>query len=331
VSVTLSLYQAYDLALRALMGSNTSETNAHPVADSVRVAQAEGGGGLRNLPQYCEDARSGRVDGYASPTWEQTASAAILADALHGFAHAAFAMAHQPLVELTQHTGIATMGIRHSYDAAMLGYFVDQLARDGLIALAFANSPSRSIAPWGGKAALFGTSPIAFAVPRLHGNPMVIDQSSSVVTRMAVRQHAEANTPIPEGWAFDPDGHPTTDARAGLAGSLVPSGNHKGAALALMVDILSAGLTGSSFTFEAADTANAHGEPPNLGQCFLAINPCVFGDANFVTRLETLFGAMLAQEGVRLPGDRRIARREQAHKEGVSISNELYQRLLKYC
>jgi (2R)-3-sulfolactate dehydrogenase (NADP+) len=175
MSVTLSLDDVYDLAFRALTGSNTSRTNAHPVADSIRAAQADGFGGLSHLPQYCEDARSGRVDGHVSPTWEKTADAAILVDAHHGFSHAAFAVAHQPLVELTRHTGIAAMGICHSYDAAVLGYFVDTLARDGLIALAFANSLSRSIAPWGGTAPLFGTNPMAFAVPRRNGDPMVID------------------------------------------------------------------------------------------------------------------------------------------------------------
>ncbi len=330
--ITLSLDEVYELAFRALIGSNTSRTNAHPVADSVRAAQADGGaGGLSHLPQYCEDARSGRVDGHASPTWDKTAAAVILVNAHHGFAHAAFAVAHQPLLELTRHTGIAAMGICHSYDAAILGYFVDKLARDGLVALAFTNSLSRSIAPWGGKEPFFGTSPMAFAVPRQNDDPMVIDQASSVVSRMAIRQHAEANKPIPEGWAFDKDGQPTTDARSGLAGSMAPFGGHKGAALALMVDILSAGLTGSSFTFEAASSANHRGEPPDLGQLLMAIDPSTFGGVDFATRLETLFSAMLHQEGVRLPGDRRVARRVQARNEGVSISEELHKRLLDYC
>ena len=223
------------------------------------------------------------------------------------------------------------MSICQSYDAAILGYFVEPLARDGLVSLAFANSVSRSIAPWGGKAPLFGTNPMAFAVPRHNSDPMVIDQSSSVVARMAVRQHAEENKPIPEGWAFDKDGQPTTDARAGLAGSMAPFGGHKGAALALMVDILSAGLTGSSFTFEAASSANQSGEPPDLGQFLIAIDPSKFGGVDFATRLETLFSEMLHQEGVRLPGDRRVARRLQARDEGISISDGLHRRLLGYC
>ncbi len=333
MSVTLSLDAVYDLAVRALIGSNTSRTNAYPVANSIRDAEADGfhGGGLGHLPQYCEDARSGRVDGHASPTWDKTADAAIRIDAHHGFSHAAFAVAHQPLVELTRQTGIAALSICHSYDAAILGYFVETLARDGLVSLAFTNSLSRSIAPWGGKEPLFGTNPMAFAVPRHNGDPMVVDQSSSVVARMVVRRHAEQDKPIPEGWAFDKDGQPTTDARAGLAGSMAPFGDYKGAALALMVDILSAGVTGSSFTFEASRTANHRGDPPNLGQFLMTIDPSAFGGADFAARLETLFSAMLSQEGVRLPGDRRIANRVQAQNEGVSISEDLHRRLLDYC
>ena len=331
--ITLSLDEVYELAFRALIGSNTSRTNAHPVADSIRAAEADGfhGGGLGHLPQYCEDARSGRVDGHASPTWEKTADSAILVDAHHGFSHAAFAVAHQPLVELTRHTGIAGMGICHSYDAAILGYFAETLARDGLVALGFSNSLSPSIAPWGGKAPLFGTNPMAFAVARDHGDPMVMDQSSSVVARMTVRQHAETNTPIPAGWAFDKDGQPTTDARAGLAGSMAPFGDYKGAALALMVDILSAGVTGSSFTFEASNSANKFGDPPNVGQFLMTIEPSAFGGTDFPARLETLFSAMLSQEGVRLPGDRRIANRVQTQHAGVSISDDLHKRLLDHC
>ncbi len=123
MSVTLSLDDVYELALRALTGSQVSDTNAHPVAYSIRVTESDGfnQAGLWHLPQYCDDARSGRVDGHASPTWDQTAEASILVNAQHGFSHAAFAVAHQPLVELTRRTGMAAMGIQHSYDAAMLG------------------------------------------------------------------------------------------------------------------------------------------------------------------------------------------------------------------
>jgi len=332
MGVTLSLDDVHDLAYRALTGSKTSHSNALPVADSICAAEADGfrNAGLAHLPHYCDDARRGRVDGQAVPTWEQTAAAAILVDAKHGFSHAAFEIARQPLVELARQTGIAAMGIYHSYDAAMLSYFVEALAREGLVVLAFANSLARSIAPWGGKEPLFGTNPMAFAFPRLDNDPLVIDQSSSVVAKMTVRQYAAEHKPIPADWAYDKDGQPTTDPEAGLAGSMAPFGNYKGASLALIVDILAASMTGSNFTFEASTTAD-RGDPPNVGQFLIAMYPAKVNGPDFGSRLETLLAAMLAQEGVRLPGDRRLANRLQARETGVSIDEDLHKRLLNYC
>ena len=332
MGVTLSLNDVHDLAFRALTGSQTSETNARPVAESIRVAEADGfrNAGLAHLPHYCDDARSGRVDGHAVPTLEQTTTAAILVNAQHGFSHAAFEVARQPLVELTRQSGIAAMGICHSYDAAMLSYFAEALAREGMIVLAFANSLARSIAPWGGKEPLFGTNPMAFAVPRLGDDPLVIDQSSSMVAKMTVRQFAAEGKPIPTGWAFDKEGQPTTDPEAGLAGSMAPFGDYKGASLALIVEILAAIMTGSSFTFGAATTADRD-EPPNLGQLLIAMYPEKLNGPDFGSRLETLLAAMLAQEGVRLPGDRRLANRRHAQENGVSVDEDLHRRLLNYC
>ena len=111
---------------------------------------------------------------------------------------------------------------------------------------------------------------------------------------------------------------------------MAPFGNYKGAALALMVEILAAGATGSSFTFHASSSANNFGDPPNLGQLLITIDPLAFGVTDFEARLETLFSAMLTQEGVRLPGDRRLAKRFEARNAGVSISDNLHQGLLDY-
>ena len=111
---------------------------------------------------------------------------------------------------------------------------------------------------------------------------------------------------------------------------MAPFGDYKGASIALIVDILAVGMTGSSFTFQASTTTDL-GDPPNLGQFFMTMNPSAFGGADFGARLETLFTAMLSQEGVRLPGDRRLANRLQTREAGVAISDDLHQRLLAYC
>src|SRR5690606_19350669 len=116
-------------------------------------------------------------------------------------------------------------------------YHVERLAERGLAGFAFGNSPA-AIAPWGGKTGVFGTNPIAFAAPRKDGPPLVVDLSLSRVARGKIMVASQTGEPIPEGWALDADGRPTTDPKAALAGTMVPIGEAKGAALALVVEIL---------------------------------------------------------------------------------------------
>src|SRR5262249_9118776 len=155
-----------------------------------------------------------------------------------------------------------------------------------LIGLLFANTPG-GIAAWGGKRAVFGTNPIAFACPSASGPPLVIDLSMSLVARGKVMVAAAKDEPIPEGWALDWEGNPTTDARPALGGTMLPIGGAKGAALALMVEILAAALTCSQFGFEASSFFEAEGAPPHVGQLFLVIDPSVFAP-NFASRVAAL-------------------------------------------
>jgi (2R)-3-sulfolactate dehydrogenase (NADP+) len=143
------------------------------------------------------------------------------------------------------------------------------------------------------------------------------------VTKGALMVKIRKGEPLPEGWALDAQGQPTTDPQAALAGSMVPFGGAKGAALALMIDILSAGLTGANFSKDASPYAKADGPPPGVGQFFTVWDPSAF-DTAFPERIEELFAAMLAQEGVRLPGDRRLAARERSVREGVEVDETLF-------
>lgn len=170
---------------------------------------------------------------------------------------------------------------------------------------------------------LFSTNPIAFAVPRADDRPIVIDLSLSTVARGKVMVAKQRGEPIPEGWAFDAQGQPTTDADAALAGTMVPMGDAKGAALALMVEIMAAALTGSSYAFEASSFFNADGPPPDIGQSFLLIDPGPLAGPGFGARLETLLTAISDQPGTRLPGIRRRAEREQRIAAGIEVDETL--------
>ena len=155
---------------------------------------------------------------------------------------------------------------------------VERLAQAGMVALFFANAPA-AMAPWGGKRALFGTDPIAFACPLPDHAPIVVDMSLSKVARGHILAAIQKGEPIPEGWALDADGKPTTDAKAALAGTMVPLGDAKGTALALMVELLAAGLTGANFAHEASSFLDAEGPPPGTGQLIIAIDASAFGNA----------------------------------------------------
>ncbi|MDE8350320.1 MAG: Ldh family oxidoreductase, partial [Acidocella sp.] len=182
-----------------------------------------------------------------------------------------------------------------------------------------ANAPA-AMAPWGGQTPLMGTNPIASAFPRPENPPVVIDLSLSKVARGNVVAAAQRGEAIPDDWALDIDGNPTTDAKAALAGTMLPLGGAKGAALALMVEAMAAGLTGSHFAFEASSFLDAKGPPPATGQFIIAINPALFGPG--VSYIERLFAAVAAEKNTRLPGERRLANRQKAAREGLEVQDE---------
>lgn len=327
-TVTLGLAEAESLANAILIRHGTSEANAAWVARALVAAEADGqkGHGLSRLSSYAAQAASGKVDGRAVPSIEQGAGAALRVDAGNGFAFPALAMAVDRLSSLVKETGIAAAGVYRSHHFGQAGYHVEQLAARGLIGLVFGNSP-KAIAPWGGREGVFGTNPIAFAAPRRSEPPLVIDLSLSKVARGKVMVAAKQGEPIPEGWALDRFGRPTTDAEAAMQGTMLPMGDAKGAALVLMVEILAAALTGARFGFEASSFFTAQGEPPAVGQFLVAIDPGVFSGDAFADRLETLVGAILEQQGTRLPGARRLALRADSARDGVVISTALYDEL----
>lgn len=327
-TVTLGLADAASLAKRVLVRHNTGEDNAGCVARALVAAEADGqkGHGLSRLPSYAAQAAAGKVDGHAIPNVEQGAAAALRIDARNGFAFPALALAVDRLTSLAAETGIVAAAVHRSHHFGQAGYHVEQLAANGLIGLVFGNSP-KAIAPWGGSEGVFGTNPIAFAAPRRSEPPLVIDLSLSKVARGKVMVAAKQGEPIPEGWALDKHGRPTTDADAALQGTMLPMGDAKGAALVMMVEILAAALTGARFGFEASSFFTAEGEPPAVGQLLVAIDPGAFSGGAFAQRLETLIGAILAQPGTRLPGARRLALRAASARDGLEIPASLYDEL----
>lgn len=326
--ICLSRVEAAGLIAKALEDSTVSRANATSVASALVAAEADGqkGHGFSRVLAYCAQARTGKVKGEAEPVCDAVAPAFLMIDAMNGFAFPAIDLAIEKLVPLTRETGIAGAAITRSHHCGQLGAHVERLAERGIMAIMVANTP-KSMAPWGGNQALFGTNPIAFSVPR-HGNPpMVMDLSLSKVARGKIMAASQTDEPIPPGWALDADGNETTDAKAALEGTMLPAGDAKGAALALMVEVLAASLTGANYSYEASTFFNDQGPPPGTGQFFITIDPGKVTHNRFAGRFEKLAEAIAEQEGARLPGTSRLAARQAADSDGLMISQDLHARI----
>ena len=320
----LSIDAAVDLVAKALERCRTSPANAAAVAHALVAAESDGlkGHGLVRVTSYAAQAKIGKVDGCATPTTARPSPGVLKIDAAHGFAYPALDMAVASLPEITRTQGIATAAISRSHHCGAAGHPVEKLAELGLVALHFANTPA-AIAPWGGTQGLFGTNPIAFSCPLPSGPPIVVDLSLSKVARGTILAAKKKGESIPEGWALDADGRTTTDPTEALKGTMVPVGEAKGTALALMVELLAAGLTGANFATEASSFLDEDGPPPGTGQLIIAFDPVAIGGAASLSRFAVLAGMINSEPAARLPGQRRLTSRAAAAKNGLGVDAAL--------
>ncbi|MBC8338874.1 MAG: Ldh family oxidoreductase [Alphaproteobacteria bacterium] len=325
----ISLPELRGLAVRVLTASKTSPDTAACVAAALVRADADGipSHGMARLPIYADQSKCGKVDGFVSPELSETGTAAIRVDARCGFAYPAIDLGLNRAMEMVEPAGVVALAIGNSSHAGVLGHSVERLADAGLAAMAFVNTPA-AISPWGGNRALYGTDPIAFACPRPDAPPLVIDLSISKIARGKIKLAADRDEAIPDDWATDADGNPTTDAgKAMRGGSLLPIGDAKGAALALMVELMSAAMTGSQYGYEASSFFDAEGGPPKTGQFFFIFKPECLGGKNAVARIGALMQAITDQPGARIPGQRRFENRKRAETDGVDIPDDLLENL----
>lgn len=326
----LSLEAVERLAGAVLMAAGTRAENAAPLAHAVMQAERDGipSHGLMYLPVYAEHLRCGKVDGAAIPRLTHPRPGVVRVDAATGFAHPAIAAGLPALVAAARACGIACLALQNSYNCGVLGHHAEALAEAGVLGLCFTNAPA-SIAPVGGRRPVVGTNPMALALPDAEGMvTLVIDQSASVVARSEVMRHARAGRPLPEGWALDGDGRPTTDPDAALRGTMVPAGGHKGFGLGLVTEIFAAVMTGATLGIDASPFSGPDGGPPRTGQFFIAVDPgATAGASGSGPGLARLCAAILDQPGARLPGARRRAARARAEAEGVSVDAALLARL----
>ena len=325
----LPLERLVEVTARALKRAGASKVMAQSTAQALVAAEAAGlgGHGLSRVALYCQHLQEGRANGKAKPKLIKRKGATALIDADGGLAFPACALAARQAITRAKRYGVSFVGVTNSHHMGALAFHLAPIAKAGMVGLAFTNSPS-AINAWGGKQAFYGTNPVAAIFPRKDAEPIVVDLSLTEVTRGKIMVYAKEGKPIPPGWAVDKDGNPTTDAKAALTGSLNAIGGAKGAALALMVEVLCVGLTGAAFSFEN-DSYFEPGNKPRIGHAVLALDPgALAGSDSYFSRLEVMIRAMLRDEGVRLPGARRHKLMAAAQAQGVVVADAQMAELL---
>ena len=316
----LSLDEIYKLAKKTLLFNGCDEINAEVVAKTVSNAERDGSisHGLFRIPGYVAALKSNKAKGNANPTIQTLTQNAIRVDGDYGFAPIAIQVGIPALIETTNKHGIGVLTIANTHHFAALWHETEALAENNLIGIA-CTAYMPSVAPTGATKPLFGTNPISFAWPRKNKTPVVYDMATASMAMGEVQVAARDGHKVPMGTGLNKDGEKTDDPSAIVNGGvLLPFGGHKGSAIAMMVELLAAGLVGDMFSFEAKAADNKDGGPARGGEFIMALSPQLIAGEGWNEHAEKFFEQMESLEGVRLPGQRRHNNRKNTGPRNIN-------------
>lgn len=315
---------------RVLCALGVSEDGARTTADCLIAADLRGvaSHGVGLLPIYARRLRRGTMEPRPVLSVIREGPAFVAVDGGNGLGPVAGAFAMDRAIALCRTSGIAAATVRRSNHFGAAAWYALRALEHDFVGLATSNG-TPALAPWGGRSAFFGANPLAVAVPVLGAEAIVFDMATSVVSRAHIRERAARGEAIPEGWALDPAGHPTTSAVDAIGGALLPTGGPKGYGLALVLEVLAGALAGAGLSYENADLHAAPERPQGIGHFFLVIDPHAFvPDGRFPERVGELVHALRSvapADGVtrvRVPGEAGAVRGRQNQVSGIALSSD---------
>ncbi|MHB8581172.1 MAG: Ldh family oxidoreductase [Ignavibacteriaceae bacterium] len=289
--------------------------------------------GLTRLSIYLKRIKLGLINPHPLMTFEQKFPIAAVLNADNGLGQIAGEKAINKAIEMAKTFGLGAVAVNKSQHFGALGYYCRKAAENESICLAFTNAEP-ALPAWGSYEAFFGTNPIAMGVPVKDDIPIIIDLSTSIVARGKIISAAKEKMPIPEGWALDSEGNPTTDADKALAGSVLTMAGPKGYALAMMVDILSGVLSGSGYGKNVHSMYKDLNNPAGVGHFFLCINIEAFmPKEEFYERIKAMKNEIKhspMRQGVdeiRMPGEKKAKIKIETQKAGIQLGNDVLEEL----
>lgn len=327
-NMTLTREELFSLCRRVLRRQGFSEPHVEALSDSLVAAEMDGSRshGLYRLLGFVDTLRHGGVVPDAEPVVKDTAASVVKVDARGGFSPHAFREGLPALVGKARASGIAMLAINRCVHGTALWVEIERLTREGLVAIA-CNPTQSYMAPFGGCRPLLGTNPIAFGWPRPDEDPYIFDFATSAIARGDIELYRRQGKAIPPGWGVGRDGAPSQDPGEVLDhGAMLPFGEHKGSALAIMIELIAGPLIGDMLSVESSEHDRGRGGLPYHGELIIAMDPArIAGDdaAAHMRRSERLF-ELVQQQGARLASRRRYEARRRHLEQGVTLPRGLY-------
>jgi LDH2 family malate/lactate/ureidoglycolate dehydrogenase len=335
--VTVGVEALEDFTRRVFSVAGMPPEDAAVMADKLVGAHLRGFDthGVNCIPNYVANLREGRVAAWPDIRLERRALWAWAVDGGNGMGHVVADRAMTAVIGSVREIGIGIASVRQSTHFGAACLYPLMAAEQGFIGMTLANMAPH-VAPWGSREQLFGTNPLAIAVPAGKRPPFVLDMATSAAARRKFRMALELGEPIPEGWALDADGNPTTDPAAAMEGVALPMGGAKGSGLGMMVEILAGVLSGAHFAGEVLDMYTNYGRPADSGNFLLALDPSVFLPVDdFARRMDDLIDRLKALEAapgfdeVRFPGERGARLAEERRRDGIPLTTATAEELRK--
>lgn len=307
-----------------------SPTSAREVAECLVAANLRGidSHGVTRVPIYLRRLREGVVSRQPRIRVEHRSPSVSLVHGDNGVGPSIANIAVDEAIRLAEGGGVGATAVRNSNHYGMAAHYLFKMVHRGLIGLTVTNAPA-TMAPHGGRSPFFGTNPWAIAAPAGKFPPVLLDMATSVAARGKALLAEQRGQLIPEGWALDPEGRPTTDPTAALVGAVLPFAGPKGSGLAMFADIFAGILAGAAFGPAIRDLYRDLEGPQNAGHFFLALDVTAFLPLpEFERRMEEFLTAMKslpAAEGhgeVLAPGEPELRIESERLRAGIPIDHE---------
>lgn len=318
---------AEDTAVRAFRAHGISEADARQTAEVLVTADAMGkhSHGLLRLPRFVQGIEHGNADPKGTINVVSENDGAVAVDGAARLGPVVASTAAAEAMDRAESHGVGAVGVHNTNHLGMLGYYTDQIRREGLVSVAITNTEP-AMPPYGGAEPVLGTNPIAIGLPT--DPPFNLDMSTSGIARGTVLHMKETSEELPEGVALNVDGEPTTDPEAALKGTILPFGGIKGSGLAIAVEVLAGGLVGAAMGEDVTGTYHTE-DPCTKGDLFLALDPAAFDGRDFAETAGAFLEDLKATETaagfdeIRLPGERSVERDRAA--DAVEIEDDLWE------